>query len=313
MKITIISYNDLNQPLNPAQHQPIIDALLNKGIIGVSDVPDFIVKSRAYVNAVMQFSKLPDDVKNKYKPDRDAGCTEGYELGAEWFKNEKGEWQTDDKKASYYAYIPDNEKNLWPQEVDLKTPYLELGALIFSCTKRLLKMLRLDESVGVHESDLLGHGRMLHYHKESDVTNANPDWCGAHYDHSIITGLMPAYYFQDGVEIPEPEEAGLHIIPTHESHFEKVVADPSILLFQVAEFGQLISNDRIKATRHIVKKSEQGVERIAFAVFCNIAGDYTVRPTSVLTEDKRFIDRQRDGAITYADWAAASFERYRVI
>ncbi len=82
-------------------------------------------------------------------------------------------------------------------------------------------MLKLDESIGIDEKDLVGHSRMLHYLKENDATNQNPDWCGAHHDHSLLTGLMPAYYFQNGVEIPEPPEAGLYIFPYGTDAIEK--------------------------------------------------------------------------------------------
>ena len=63
---------------------------------------------------------------------------------------------------------------------------------------------------------------MLHYHKESDLTNENPYWCGAHFDHEVFTGLIPAYYFRDGLDIDEPDEAGLYIVPAGKDHFEKI-------------------------------------------------------------------------------------------
>lgn len=312
MELDIISYNDLLSGQGAAKKN-LEMALLGKGIVGIRDVPEFEKITRAYINAARKFSSLENSIKQQYMPDRDAGDTEGYELGAEWFKNQKGEWQIDDKKASFYAYVPDHVKNVWPREVDLKTAYLALGDLIFKTGKKLLDVMSLDESAGLPHESLMGYGRMLHYHKDSDVTNSNPDWCGEHLDHSVFTGLVPAYYFRDGKEVEEPDEAGLYVKPNDGGYFEKVsVPDKSILLFQVGEFGQLISNDRIKATRHCVKKAKGGIERFAYALFYSAADNVTIKSHSILARDARYIQHQStDGSITYESWAAASFERYR--
>jgi isopenicillin N synthase-like dioxygenase len=120
-------------------------------------------------------------------------------------------------------------------------------------------------------------------------------------------------YFQDGKEIAEPEEAGLYIIPTDGKHFEKVpVADKSILLFQVGEFGQLLSNDRIRATKHTVKKVQSGIERFTFALFYSANDDTVVNSISILTADARYADHKvADGSITAGQWQQASYARYR--
>lgn len=313
MELDIVSYIDICDLTS--SRQKIETALLTKGIIGVSGVPDFEKLTRRYISACQQFSKLPDHVKNQYAPNRDNGETEGYELGAERFKNKNGEWLIDDKKASYYAFVPEDPRNVWPKEIDLKTPYLALGKLIFETGKILLNAIGLNESVGLIHDQLQGYGRMLHYHKESQLTNDNPNWCGAHLDHGVFTGLVPAYYFQNEMEVDEPSEAGLFITPSNGNSFEKIYAsDKSILLFQVGEFGQLISNDRIKATRHLVKKAFDGIERYTFALFYSAGDQTTIRSQSILTSDARYQDNQSsDGSITYDKWQKASFARYRAL
>jgi len=313
VELDIISYHDLLNPTHLTALQYLEAALLQKGIVGIRHIPEFESKTRAYIEAARHFSHLEDKIKQQYSPNRDVGETEGYELGAEWFKNQEGAWQIDDKKASYYAFVPDHARNKWPHEVDLKTPFLELGELIFNTGKLLLNAMGLNESVGLAHEALTGYGRMLHYHKESDVTNANPYWCGAHFDHGVFTGLMPAYYFRDGNEVDEPEEAGLYIKPTEGQEFEKINAtDKSILLFQVGEFGQLISNDRIRATKHLVKKAKGGIERFTFALFYSAQDDVLIKPHSILTKDTRYAHHQlEDGSITYGKWQQASYERYR--
>jgi isopenicillin N synthase-like dioxygenase len=314
MKLDIISYHDLFSPENINIALGRCEAALQtKGILGVKDVPNFEQVTRAYIDAARKFSALPENIKRQYEPNRDAGETEGYELGAEKFQDEHGIWQIDDKKASFYARVPHDSRNRWPQEIDLKTPYLALGELMFHTAKLLLKALRLDESPGLNHEKLTGYGRMLHYHKEGDATNANANWCGAHLDHGALTALIPAYYYRDGKEIEEPAEAGLYIVPAYGSEYEKIDAnDKSILLFQIGEFAQLASNDRMRATRHVVRKSIDGVERYTLALFCDTDEGFVIQSHSELTKDERYANHKSpDGSISYGAWANASYERYR--
>lgn len=312
LRLDIISYNVLNSN-NLEIINNIETILLQKGIIGVKDVPDFEDKSRKYIDAARQFSMLDEIGKRQYAPNKDAGETQGYELGAEWFKNSNGQWKIDDKKSSFYAFVPDQPLNKWPTEVDLKTSYLELGELIFNVGKVLLNALGLNEKVGLCHNHMIGHGRMLHYHKENNSTNENKDWCGAHVDHGIFTGLIPAYYFKNGIEVDEPNEAGLYIVPTNANNFEKIdSSDKSILLFQVGEFGQLISNDRIKATKHKVRKAGDGIERYTYALFYCADANMAIQSKSLLSQDSRYIQNQTaEGSITYKQWEQSSYERYR--
>lgn len=313
MELDIVSYNKISDPTNKGAIDKLQAALFTKGIVGIQHVPEFENTTRLFVNAAREFSALPDEIKQRYAPDRDAGDTEGYELGAEWFKNQDGVWQIDDRKASFYAFVPDRSCNKWPKEVDLRTPYLRLGELIFKTGKLLLTAMGLNDSIGLNDNLIIGYGRMLHYHKENDSTNANPDWCGGHLDHGILTGLVPAYYFRDGIEVEEPEEAGLYIVPTDGDEFKKIHAsDKSILLFQAGEAGQLISNDQIKATKHIVKKAKGGIERFTFALFYNADKEFLINSTSILTKDARYLQNMsKDGSISYEKWEKASYERYR--
>lgn len=313
VELDIISFNDLNNARDTNAIAKLKTALLQKGIVGICDVPEFEKKSRNYINAARLFSSLSDSIKQQYAPDRDAGDTEGYELGAERFKNKDGIWQTDDKKASYYAFVPDNVKNIWPLEVDLKTAYLQLGELIFNTGKVILDIMGLNESIGLDHDKLVGYGRMLHYHKENDMTNENPDWCGSHLDHGVFTGLIPAYYFRNGMEVDEPDEAGLFIVPSTGTQFEKINASQKdILLFQVGEFGQLLSNDHIKATRHIVRKAKGEIERFTYALFYSAHPDTICKSSSILTKDERYqLNQSSDGSIRYDAWEKASFDRYR--
>src|SRR3990167_11426390 len=75
MQLDIISYHDVLDSSNQPAHRSLVSAVLDKGIVGISHVPTFSEKSRAYVNAARQFAALPEEVKKQYTPDRDAGIT----------------------------------------------------------------------------------------------------------------------------------------------------------------------------------------------------------------------------------------------
>jgi len=314
VQLDIISYDDLIDDANTSASKNLASALLDKGIVGIRDIPEFGQKTYGYIRAAREFSALKDTLKQQYVPNREMGHTEGYELGTERFQDQHGKWQIDDKKASFYAFVPDDARNKWPREVDLKTPYLELGELIFKTGKLLLNIIGLNTSVGLQHERLIGYGRMLHYHKANNETHtANPNWCGIHVDHGVFTGIVPAYYFHHDQEVAEPEEAGLYIKPTHGHDFEKIyVSDKSILLFQVGEFGQLLSHDKIKATKHLVKKAKGEIERFAFALFYSADDDAVVKSRSILNNDARYVENMlSDGSITYRKWQEASLKKYR--
>lgn len=312
MKLNVISYDDLLADNNSDLVHTIHYALHESGIIGVKNIPQFIEKSKHFLDASRQFSYMDGTVKRQYAPDRDIGHTEGYELGAEHFKDEHGKWLVDDKKASYYAYVADNPRNKWPTELDLRTPYLNLAQLMFDTGKRLLDVIGINESMAINHDQLVGYGRMLHYHKESDSHTLNAYWCGAHLDHGLFTALMPAYYYKDGVDVEEPDDAGLYIKPTNGNEYEKVDAnDKSVLYFQVGEFAQLASSDKICATKHLVKKAQDNIDRFTLAVFFDAADDTLIQSTSKIAQDNRYVESiNAHDKVSYLAWSDASYARY---
>ena len=315
MELQVIAYDDILHSSDPIIIDKLRIALFETGIVGIRGVPQFEEKSQAYINAARSFSALDDSIKQQYAPTRQSDENEGYELGAEWFKDQNEKWQIDDKKASYYAFITDCQRNKWPLEVELKTPYLALGELIFNTGKHILNCIGLNEAIGINHARLAGYGRMLHYHKVHETLPSNANWCGAHYDHAVFTGLMPAYYFRDGLAVPEPDEAGLFIMPTNNQAFKKINAtDKSILLFQVGEFGQLASHDKIRATKHLVRKAKGNIDRFAFAVFFNADDDEVIYSKSELTKDERYAaNKSPDGKISFRKWHKASLARYMAL
>lgn len=308
--LTIISYDDLKNN-NSEAVEALKKALFSHGIVGVRRIEGYQQLVENYVKAAKAFARLDAETKARYSPNRDEGFL-GYEIGKEKFKNSDNVEVVDDCKASYYAFVPDHADNKWPTEVDLKTPYQEVGKLMIQVGTEVMQAIGL---VGPNAPvDQLGDdhvGRGLYYSKVSDSHKGNPLWCGAHYDHGIFTALLPAVYIDEkGNQIPEPEEAGLFVRAPDAKEFKKVRADdPDVMLFQVGEWGQIASNDKILATEHYVQKAVGHVERITMALFFKTPFEYVIESTSKLAQDGRY-----GGGRTckYLDWHNASLKRYEV-
>lgn len=309
LDVDVFPYEDFASH-DPATLKGIKKALLDKGIVGLRGVPGYKESAEKFISTARQFSSLSEKQKEQYSPNRLTHEVTGYEIGAEKFQRPDGEWVVDDAKASYYAFIPDNEDNRWPNECDLKSAYLEIGQIMFDTGIQLLKSIELvDSRTNVPIDSVRGIGRMLHYRKQSDATMDNPFWCGAHFDHGLFTALMPAFYFRDNEPVEEPEEAGL-FVRLKDSEFKKVVSDdPNVLLFQVAEFGQLAMDDEIIATEHRVHKARGGIERFTLAVFFSPPFETEIHSKSILTQDSRYGSNE---SCTFKRWHEESLRRYLV-
>jgi isopenicillin N synthase-like dioxygenase len=287
----------------------IKQALLTKGIVGIRGIPGFRPLVEAFIDAARKFSALSLAEKQAYVPNRKAGEWLGYEIGKEKFQRPDGSWIKDDAKNSYYAQVPEHTDNKWPHaHMDLKTPYLAIGQVMANAGREVMEKIGLlGPNAPVQTLSSHQVGRMLHYATSRQLDN--PYWCGAHFDHGLFTALLPAYYFTEkGDLVPEPEEAGLYVRAADDTEFKKVVSDDhDVLLFQAAEWGQIASNDAIRATEHRVHKAHGNIERFTMALF--FAPDYesTVNSTSVLTQDERY-----SGGKRYLDWHLASLKRYEV-
>lgn len=310
LSLDVISY-ELFAQNDPATLQTLKTALYEKGIVGMRGVPGYQEKYARFIEAARAFSKLPEEVKETYAPDRSAGSLfNGYEKGKEKFKRPDGRWIVDDKKVSYYATVPPHPRHKWPSEVDLELPYLDLTSLMSETGKTVLEKIELTgPATGIFLENSPQLGRMVFYQNSTDPDLDNPLWCSAHFDHSLFTALTPASYFVEDEEIPEPEEAGLFV--KVKDVFQKVVADPEVLMFQVGEFGQLATNDAVRATEHSVHKAAGSVVRYAMAVFFIPPMDALLHSTSVLTQDARYGGKAGDPC-TYEKWNEGSFNRYLV-
>jgi len=286
-------------------------ALFEKGIAGIRGVPGYREKLESFIEKAREFASLSEEAKDRYAPNREKGdLFLGYEKGKEKFKGPDGQWVVDDLKVSFYAFVPDSESNKWPREVDLQNPFIELGLLMSEMGKTVMDKIDLTgPSTGIFMNDSPQVGRMLYYQKSGETNRDNPYWCGAHFDHGLITALTPASYFVDGRQIDEPQESGLFV--KVEGRFQKVEADPEVLLFQVGEFGQLATDDAINATEHRVAKAPGSIERYAMVLFFNPPMEAVIHSYSELTRDARYGGKAGDPC-SGKTWHEESFKRYIV-
>lgn len=311
LELEVISYEKLIQ--GDFDTLQVLDkALHEKGIVGMRGVPGYREKYEQFIQTAQEFSALPEDVKEVYKPNRALGETFlGYETGKEKFQRPNGTWVVDDLKTSYYAFIPDGPKNKWPIEVNLKEPFEDLGQLMAETGEVVMrKMGLLGSTTGLELEENSRLGRMLYYRKSDN--NDNPYWCGAHFDHGLFTAILPAVYLVKGEQVPEPAEAGLFVRTSKEEPFRKVSAeDLDVMLFQVGEFGQLVTDDGIRATEHRVHKAVGAIERYTLVVFYSAPMDIPIYSKSVLVGDARY-GAQPGESCTFRHWHEASFQRYLV-
>jgi isopenicillin N synthase-like dioxygenase len=286
-------------------------ALYEKGIVGIKGIPGYREKVSRFVESAREFSALPEEAKEAYAPNRALGdLFLGYERGKEKFKRSDGKWVVDDLKVSYYGFVPDVPLNKWPVEIDLQTPFQDLGALMAEMGKAVMEKIDLiGPLTGIFLENMPQIGRMLYYQKNADTCTDNPYWCGAHFDHGVFTVLTPASYFADGKAILEPKESGLFV--SVGGHFRKIEADLDVMMFQAGEFGQLATDDAIQATEHRVHKASGAVERYAMALFFGAPPQMVVHSFSKLTKDARYGGMPGDPC-SFQRWHEESFKRYIV-
>lgn len=268
------------------------------GFIAIRGVPHYIEKKNRYFELAQEFIALDDDRKNQSTP-KDA-FARGWSYGIEVFNGKK-----DAYKGSYYIVISGSEeeinRNIWPSKdwelaADFKEAYTDLANIIFQTGKEILPIIGLDFQY------LSATGRMLYYGAIPEIMEEdNSYWCGIHRDHGLFTGLIPAMYKKDGIIVAKPEGAGLYI------RNQEIIVPDDVVLFQVGETADLITDQSIKATDHHVKKAYGGYERYSFALFFGIDGETKINASKI---DPEYQSRYKYG-MTFKDWCNASLDRYK--
>ncbi len=301
------------------QKDLIIKQLYDDGYIVVKNIPNHPEYWQEFQTEIYKFAQLPDNVKKMCTPEN--FFSHGWELGKEKFLG-----KVDTFKGSYYADLPNSDQNVWPKTLPkFKEAYLRMGQLIFDTGLQIQKLVGITPDLHSSESKEDGAGaslfdckcRMLHY---MPITHddGNPNWCGKHRDHGIFTGLCPAVYFMGdvspvragsnggnlgGTPIEKPKDGGLYIrgVP--------ITIPKDCMAFQVGEVAQMLTDGKIQATDHWVKKPlsmPKGLHRITFVAFIDSPPDY-----KIYSKDKYYtLDERYYPGITYEEWGMASYKKY---
>lgn len=282
-KQAIFEYSKLTQ-----NKQRIVKEFHDKGYIAVKNVPGFAKAYREMIEEGQNFIFLSEEEKNKVKPDN--SYINGWSFGEEKFNG-----MQDFYKGSYYASVPDSNANVWPNN-NFKKKYLTLGNIMFSAAKEILTLLDFD--VKKHRVNS-GVGRMLYYAPVNvNENDKNPYWCGLHQGHGLFSALAPGIFLKNNKRVSKPSGSGLHV------RGKPINVPSDVLLFQVGETFELITNGKVTATEHHVQKAFGGYERFAFAFFVDVDKDMVINSTIT-----KYNDRYRPG-MTYKEWSQAAFDKY---
>lgn len=263
------------------------------GFIAISGVPGFVEAYDRFIAAAREFTALPAEIQAECTPADSFG--RGQSRGIEAL----AEGRKDTYKGSYYAWSPDNEAhpNVWPRSLPrFQTAYLEVAGIIAGVGKEILPLLdRPEETICL--------ARMLHYGAVPEgEDDGNPNWCGLHRDHGLITGLCPEVYFRDGERVEKPAGSGLYILG------REISPPPGVMMFQIGEVLELVTNGATRATEHWVQKALGGYERYTMAVFFDPPEDMRITCTNEGVIAK-YADRYTPGVL-YKTWGERSYAKY---
>lgn len=269
----------------------IINNFQRYGFIALKNVPEFQATYQQFITAARAFNALSLTEKAKCTPSKGAN-SQGWSFGIEQFNG-----IIDTHKGSYYADIPEGpHPNIWPLKVpNFKKSFTTLGNLLLKVGQELLPILSINHKT-------YGVGRMLYYETiTAGHDNQQPNWCGEHCDHGLFTALCPEIFYQDEHEVLKPPDSGLYILD------QEVSTPKDIILFQIGEVAELITNGLVQATKHYVKKA-YGPERFTFALFFAPLTPFKIicKKPSVL---EKYQDRYVEG-MTTEEWYLRSYKKY---
>ncbi|OXG44582.1 hypothetical protein C359_00753 [Cryptococcus neoformans Bt120] len=274
------------------------------GIVLISDLPpQFHYLREKLFRLAHRFANMPERERAKLeKPE--TSYMFGWSHGKEIMNG-----RPDIQKGSYYAnplmdypIVSDETRlaypeyyagNIWPKGMlgleDFEQTFKGLGKLIFDVGLLLAKVCdnfvtpTLANPEGTLSSLIAksksSKARLLHYYPEDSnlpINNNmfNDDLCGAHLDHSLLTGLCSAMYFDTSDPpqiVPNPSDTtGLWIYPRDNDTPVKVSIPEDCLAFQTGEALSLLTSHRLSATPHFVSgrsSSTTLISRETFAFF----------------------------------------------
>jgi len=286
MELRIFPYNEIRESASE-----ILNDFCTKGFIAIGEVPGFIEAYERFLSTAQEFTALPTKVQAECTPE--LSFARGWSRGIEVFDGKK-----DTYKGSYYACIPDDSSNIWPNQLPLFRKYfVEVSNHIARVGKEILPLVGMQEETTCVT-------RMLHYGAISEnEDDGNPYWCGLHRDHGLFTGLCPEVYFREGKRSPKPERSGLHILDAE-------ISLKGVMMFQIGESLEVYTNGSVRATEHYVQKAFGGYERYTMASFFQASDDLKLSCTNPDVIDK-YSDRYSSN-MTFKTWNDRSLAKYNL-
>ncbi|KAH6602614.1 hypothetical protein BASA61_000947 [Batrachochytrium salamandrivorans] len=339
--VTMLDYNDLINPevnLSAAVAEAFGSRPECFGALFVKNVPGLLPMRQRLLRLSSEFAALPTEAKDKVIHEKTSylfGWSHGKEImngkpdfsKGSYYNNPTRDVPPKAGDSDYLAKFPHyGYPNLWPEELpELREAFMELGQLIVEVGKMVCthcdKFLSTEcpeissdfMQKAISESDTI-KARLLHYFPISEADAAptpegdNLDsWCGLHIDHSMITGLTSAMYFDESNgEIKEADTtnpkisealatAGLYI-QSRGGEFVQVKIPFDCLAFQIGEAAQIGSHGLLRATPHLVRGAAYPhLARNTFAVFMQPNVDYQ------LTPEKTFDDYTKEVMLRHYD------------
>jgi isopenicillin N synthase-like dioxygenase len=317
------------------------------GLIAVSDVPGYLEMRNRLLEIGYEFSKLPEKTKSIYEHSQ-SHYSFGYSHGKEMLK--KG--VPDTYKSSFYANpeydepTTDPEKiarypevccpNIWPRDhlPALEFAFKDLGKLITSVGALLA--YHLDKYVlSIHgdkyrpenwmstiiKNSKACKARLLHYFEVPENTNIDTgdfgNWCGSHTDHSSLTGLTSALFYDTKTDkiISCPDaSAGLYV-QLRSGRVVKIKIPPGCIAYQIGEVSQIQSGGVLRATMHAVKglnpPHSSHVCRDTFAVFMQPDSEHMLAIPEGISEplEKVAVGQYKEGQ-NFGEFGKATIDHY---
>lgn len=316
----VLDYNDLmneNSDLTESVERAFGSEQECLGICLVKNVPSLVQLRENLLRLASKLANLDEKLLKKMESP-DSNYSFGWSHGKEIMNGRpdvaKGSFYNnpilnnpakDDQeyRKKYPAY---GGPNVWPNESlpELESAFMALGSLIVEvgklvarhCDKFLVKKYKdipsnfLYNMINVSQTH---KARLLHYFhiSEQEADGSNMDsWCGIHVDHSVLTGLTSAMYFDESnPEFPEIfktnpkadaalKDAGLYI-KNRDGSFTQAKIPSDCLAFQIGEAAQIASRGLLVATPHLVRgASYPNMSRNTFAVFMQPNTDEILKP-----------------------------------
>ena len=301
--VVVLDYENLD--LTPANLENVRKAFGPQeealGLLVVKNVPGLEQLRKHTLSQMFKFGTLSPEVQSKFECKGSLYAT-GWSLGKEMLSRDVPDTA---KGSFYFDPLSDGEKwtadmiesnpecfypNVWPRETlpDFESSAKALSTLVCSVGMKIAGLCDgyVESVVPSYSKGRLGRSfamartfkaRLLHYFPSSELTSdvdasSASKWCGWHNDHSCLTGLVSAQYFDsEGKPVARDQVeklgGGLYV-RTRAKTLVPVSIPTNCLAFQLGESAQILTGAVLKATPHaVIQPKASGFARDTLAVF----------------------------------------------